>query len=77
MYTCNSDHSLARCLFYGAGATPIGSVCEHQHSDRPYPQMCALSGVPCNLHIHFTCHHRSPLSNYDITPTNAKRIQNT
>jgi hypothetical protein len=56
----NSDHSVSRCMLYGAGADPVGTVC---HSKVPVhevpPQvrlgMCFMTPV-CDRQLHITCH---------------------
>ena len=72
--TCqHSDHSMGRCLFYGAGIIPMGAVC---HSSVP------LQKVPSDIHIglcfmakecdenmHLTCHRYEPVRlNSNHTP---------
>ncbi len=69
----HSDHSMGRCLFYGAYITPVSVVC---HSEVP------LSTVPpsvdigmcfgtkyCDLDMHVTCHRFRPAKDIESEET--------
>lgn len=57
--TCqHSDHSLGRCLVYGARAIPMPVVC---HQPGPASDSAGLTGMcfmapACDVNQHFTCH---------------------
>lgn len=57
-----SDHSMTRCMVYGANAIPMGSIC-HSTADNPPNNlllgMCFMAPV-CNTSQHVTCHRYKP-----------------
>lgn len=64
--TClHSDHSISRCLIYGANAIANSVIC-HSFVDNPPKNitfgMCFMA-KSCDLHRHITCHRYRPRRN--------------
>jgi hypothetical protein len=57
----NSDHSIGRCMIYGARASAVGAVCHSfDTSDKLPPNQVRLgfcfSTPECDISTHVTCH---------------------
>ncbi len=64
--TCyHSDHSLSRCLIYGAGIYPVGIGCQSEAKETPTDFLYGLCFMAkqCELHQHVTCHRYVPDKN--------------
>ena len=75
MSTCmRSDHSVGRCLLYGAWTTPVSVVC---HSSAPpsvptppHVRTGFCFSVPfCNISEHITCHRYKSVASTSMRPT--------
>jgi len=64
-HTCqHSDHSIGRCLVYGAFASPISVICNSSVPLETAPKdlkigLCFMA-TDCSPHMHITCHRYKP-----------------